>query len=170
LAIFTTENYRIVVGIATGLPRIVNGWRGFRRRLADLRFVARWHGTRTMVSPNMLRCAALALLFAVGCHGPKTPEARVLGSSPDLVYVQVTNPASHTMRITHLDYTFAADGATLSKGELDLQREVPAGQTAVVEVPLDDDSLKPVTLTGTVTAEVDEIVRSFSVSAQIQPH
>ena len=118
----------------------------------------------------MVRWIVITVLFAVGCHPPKSPELRVLGTSPELVLVQVTNPASHPMRLTKLEYAFAADGATLSEGELQLEREVPAGQTAVVEVPLEDGSEKAVTLTGTVTAEVDEIVRSFSLSAQIQPH
>lgn len=119
---------------------------------------------------NMVRWIVIATLLAVGCHPPKPPELRVLGTSPELVFVQVTNPASHTMRLTRLEYKFAADGATVAQGEVELAREVPAGQTAVVEVPLDDTSAVPVTLTGTVTAEVDEIVRSFSLSAQIQPH
>jgi len=118
----------------------------------------------------MLRWFVLSALVAGACHTQKTPELRVLGTSPELVYVQVSNPASHTMRLTRLDYTFAADGATVAQGELELSRDVPAGQTAVVEVPLDEAPAVPVTMTGTVTAEVDEIVRSFSLSAQIQPH
>ena len=85
----------------------------------------------------------------------------------DVVFVQVTNPASHAMRLTKLEYTFAADGATVSEGEVALARDVPAGAAVVVEVPLDSPSEKPMTLSGKLTAELDQIVQTFSVSAQI---
>ena len=96
----------------------------------------------------------------------------MLGAQREVVFVQVTNPATHPMHLTKLDYTFAAEGGvTLSQGEVSLdQREVPAGAAVVVEVPLDAETSKPVTMSGTLTAELDEIVRSFQVSAQIQPH
>jgi LEA14-like dessication related protein len=113
----------------------------------------------------------LALVTAVGCHAQKPPELRVVGARHEVVYVQVTNPASHSMHLTKLDYKFAADGGTVSQGELPLAyREVPAGSTVIVEIPVDTDSEKPMTMTGQLTAELDEIVRTFQVSAQIQPH
>ena len=88
----------------------------------------------------------------------------------EVVFVQVTNPSTHPMRLTKLEYTFAADGATVSEGELPLYRDVPAGSAVVVEVPLDSESQRPMTMRGELTAELDQIVRSFAVSAQIQPH
>ena len=123
-----------------------------------------------MVRLHMPRWIVVAALLAVGCHPAKSPELRVLGTSPELIYVQVSNPASHAMKLTKLEYKFAAAGATVSQGELELSTEVPAGETSVVEVPLEGSPTTPVTLTGTLTAELDEIVRSFSLSAQIQPH
>jgi len=87
----------------------------------------------------------------------------------DVVFVQVTNPASHVMRLTKLEYTFAADGATVSEGELSLAREVPAGAAVVVEIPLDGPSAKPMTLSGKLTAELNQIVQIFSVSTQVDP-
>lgn len=114
--------------------------------------------------------------IAAGCHTGKTPELRVVGvhnstATHEVVFVQVTNPASRPMRLTKLDYTFAADGATVSEGEVPLQREIPAGAAVVVEVPLDVARRSPIlTLSGTLTAELDQIVRTFRVSAQIQPH
>jgi LEA14-like dessication related protein len=87
----------------------------------------------------------------------------------DVVFVQVTNPASHAMRLTKLEYTFAADGATVSEGEMALAREVPAGAAIVVEIPLDSPSEKPMTLSGKLTTELNQIVQIFSVSAQIDP-
>jgi LEA14-like dessication related protein len=112
-------------------------------------------------------------LAAAGCHSVKSPELRVVGvhEEPrhDVVFVQVTNPASHAMRLTKLEYTFAADGAKVSEGEVSLAREVPAGAAVVVEIPLDGPSEKPMTLSGKLTAELNQIVQIFSVSAQIGP-
>jgi len=115
----------------------------------------------------------IALGLAAACHGGKSPELRVLGvhEEPrhDVVFMQVTNPARHSMRLTKLAYTFAADGATVSEGEVSLAREVPAGAAVVVEIPLIGPSEKPLTMSGKLTAELNQIVQIFSVSAQIQP-
>jgi len=112
-------------------------------------------------------------LGLVGCRGSTSPELRVVGVHEalrhDVVFMQVTNPASHAMRLTKLEYTFAADGATVSEGEVSLAREVPAGAAVVVEIPLETPSEKPMTMSGKLTAELNQIVHIFSVSAQIQP-
>jgi hypothetical protein len=119
---------------------------------------------------------SLAVLVSLAaCHSAKGPELRVLGARPhEVVFVQVSNPASSPMRLSKLDYAFLADNRTVSTGEVPLdEREVPAGAAIVVEIPLDGDAAdagKPMTLSGTLTAEVDEIVRDFDVRAQIQPH
>ena len=122
---------------------------------------------------SIITCLGLAGLGGFGCHGGKPPELRVLGVHDEprheVVFVQVTNPASHTMRLTKLEYTFAADGAKVSEGALDLAREVPAGAAVVVEIPLDSPSEKPTTMSGKLTAELNQIVQIFSVSARIQP-
>jgi LEA14-like dessication related protein len=125
---------------------------------------------------HRLHTAAL-LVFALGlvggCRGSTSPELRVVGVHEalrhDVVFMQVTNPASHAMRLTKLEYTFAADGATVSEGEVSLAREVPAGAAVVVEIPLEAPSEKPMTMSGKLTAELNQIVHIFSVSAQIQP-
>ena len=86
------------------------------------------------------------------------------------VFVQVRNPASRPMRLTRLEYTFAsAKGTTVSEGDVALEREIPAGSSVVVEVPL-AESTETLTLEGRVTAEQDQYVRRFRVVAQIQPH
>jgi LEA14-like dessication related protein len=118
--------------------------------------------------------AAAVGLAVIGCTSTKAPELRVLGVRDsfrhDSVFVQVTNPAKQPMRLTKLEYTFASQGATISTGEVPLSREVPAGAAVVVEVPLDiDASAGDVTLNGKLTTELDEIVRTFSVSAQVKP-
>lgn len=113
------------------------------------------------------------VLAGAGCHAAKSPELRVIGvhEEPrhDVVFVQVTNPASRPMRLTKLEYTFAAGGAKLSEGAVALAREVPAGAAVVVEIPLDAPSEKPMTMSGKLTAELNHIVQIFSVSAQILP-
>jgi LEA14-like dessication related protein len=114
-----------------------------------------------------------ALGPSAGCHTGKSPELRVLGvqqqTRHDVVFVQVTNPARHSMRLTKLEYTFAAAGQTVSEGEVPLSREVPAGAAVVVEIPLDSPSEAPMTMSGKLTTELDQIVQIFSVSAQITP-
>jgi len=125
----------------------------------------------------MLRLVvALSLVFAAtGCHRGKTPELRVLGvhdMPSSHVFVQVTNPARRPMKLTKLEYTFASakSGETVSEGEMPLYREIPAGAAVVVEVPLEAAANSTLHLRGTLTAELDQIVRSFKLDAEIQPH
>lgn len=74
------------------------------------------------------------------------------------------------MRLTKLEYVFAsASGTRVSEGEVSLWREIPAGAVAVVEVPFEESS-EALTLQGKLTAELDQIVRTYRVNAQIQPH
>jgi hypothetical protein len=117
--------------------------------------------------------ASFCLITAVaGCAATKSPELRVLGvqeaTRHEVVFVQVTNPANRPMRLTKLAYTFASAGGTVSEGEVDLAREVPAGAAVVVEVPLEEVPREKLTLRGKLTAELDQIVRIFTVSAQVQ--
>lgn len=109
--------------------------------------------------------------LATSCRSGPSPELHVLGVQQeprhDVVFVQVTNPASHPMRLTKLEYTFAAAGQTVSAGEVALARDVPAGEAVVVQIPLDGPPEKPMTLSGKLTAELDHLVQIFSVSAQV---
>src|SRR5690349_7547358 len=122
----------------------------------------------------MYRLLVCLALLASACRSGGSPELRVLGvhdaPARDVVFVQVTNPESKPMRLTRLEYKFAAEGATVSTGELPLEREVPAGAAVIVEVPLEGEAHKPLTLTGKLVAELDQMVREFQISAQIQPH
>jgi hypothetical protein len=125
-----------------------------------------------------LVAAGCLAITATGCRSGPTPQLQVLGvhEEPrhDVVFVQVTNPASRAMRLTRLEYRFAAAGHTVSAGEMPLAREVPAGAAIVVEIPLgsppEKTMEKPLTLYGKLTAELGQIVQSFSVSAQIAPN
>lgn len=115
----------------------------------------------------------LATLLLVGCASGRGPELRVVGVNNvlrhEVVFVQVTNPAKRAMRLTKLEYVFATGGTKVSEGEVELAREVPAGQAIVVEVPCEHgDGDRPTQLRGKLTAVLDdEIVRTFSVSAQL---
>lgn len=117
---------------------------------------------------------ALAVGVGAGCTTAESPSLRVLGvhdtARREVVFVQVTNPRSHAMRLTKLEYAFASQGATVSTGEMALSRDVPANSTVVVEIPLDVNSQGGLTLRGKLTAVIDEIVKSFAVSAQIAEH
>jgi hypothetical protein len=134
------------------------------------------------LAPTLAATLGLAVVLALvlglglagglaGCHAARLPELHVLGvhEEPrhDVVFVQVTNPASHPMRLTKLEYRFAAAGLTVSEGAVDLAREVPAGAAVVVEIPLESPPEQPMTLSGQLTAELDQIIQIFSVSAQI---
>ena len=124
---------------------------------------------------RLLAIVSLSLAVTAGCHTGKSPELRVLGvhdAPSSHVFVQVSNPARRPMKLTKLEYVFAStsSGATVSEGEMPLYREIPAGAVAVVEVPLDAESTDTLTLHGTITAELDQIVRSYKLNAQIQPH
>jgi len=91
----------------------------------------------------------------------------------EVVFVQVTNPAHRPMRLTKLEYTFEANHTRISQGAVVLSRDVPAGSAIVVEVPFDstaNDATTAMTLKGKLTAELDEIVRIFKVSAAVDPH
>jgi late embryogenesis abundant protein len=141
-----------------------------------LRELARWHesSTRFQLASMVRLLLAVALAFAAtACHTSGAPKLTVLGvhEAPrhEVVFVQVTNPASRPMRLTKLEYTFASAGETVSEGEVPLAREIPAGAAVVVEIPLDSPSEKPMTMSGKLTTELNDLVQIFSVSAQIAP-
>ena len=120
----------------------------------------------------MLRSLFVLALIA-GCTGSKQqPSLRVIKTTNhEVVFVQVTNTAKRPMRLSKLVYTFAAGKATVAEGELELYaREIPAGAMAVVEVPLEPDAAAaggPITLRGKLTASVDQIERTYKVTAEI---
>ena len=116
-----------------------------------------------------------SLVTVAACRPAKSPELRVLGMQEararEVVYVQVTNPASRPMRLTKLEYRFASSGGSVvSEGELALgAREVPAGAAIVVEVPFESTPEEAMMLRGKLVAEQDHITKSFNVSAKITP-
>jgi len=117
----------------------------------------------------------LALTLALAaCHSAASPQVRVLGvhqAPASHVFVQVTNPAQRPLHLQKLEYTFASSkGTTVDEGELRLEREIPAGAVVVLDIPLDAESSETLMLRGRLTAELDQIVRTFKVTGEIQPH
>jgi LEA14-like dessication related protein len=124
---------------------------------------------------------ATALAAGAGCATTSSPQLKVLAVEPQrrvvpersvVLYVEVVNPASRPMRLQKLQYTFAAHGAAPAYGEVPLTRTIDAGAAVVVEVPvaLGDNSLAPgetLTLRGKLYAELDRMVRTFPVSAEV---
>jgi hypothetical protein len=126
--------------------------------------------------------AAAATLSLAGCPASHQAQLNVLSvekaSTPDkdmVVYVEVVNHAKRPMRLQRLQYTFAPAGshAKNEKLQLELQlgeRFVEAGSAVVVEVPLPvaDAALgDTLTLAGKLWAEQDQILRSFTVTAEV---
>ena len=109
------------------------------------------------------------MLVLVACTTANPPALSVVGihenASREVVFVQVTNPAKHPMRITKLQYTFAADGRTTYAGEVRMSREIQPGAAAVLEVPF--DGADPDVLEGELTAELEQVTRRFHVSTNI---
>ena len=112
-------------------------------------------------------------LAASACHAPAPAQFHVVGveraPAKAVLFVQVVNQARRPMRLQRLQYTFGAAGAVPSHGEVRLQREIAAGSAAVVEVPVDllEGTHGPLTLAGRLYATLDEIERSFEVSAVV---
>ena len=122
----------------------------------------------------LFRFVLLVGLALGACAPAKSPELRVIGVHEairhEVVFVQVTNPAARPMKLTKLEYTFASAGSKISSGELELQRDVPPNAAIVVEVPLDvpeSDTPSTMTLTGKLTAELDQVLRTFKVEANV---
>ena len=124
---------------------------------------------------------ATALAAGAGCATTSSPQFKVLSVEPTrriepersaVLYVEVVNSASRPMRLQKLQYSFAAHGAVPAHGEVRLTRTIDAGAAVVVEVPvsLGATSLTPgetLTLRGKLYAELDRMVRTFPVSAEV---
>src|SRR4051794_38146874 len=94
-------------GLDLAMPRVVSDPRS--------RLIPR---LATGNSPGIALCILLWLSVGAaavaGCHPGQSPQLHVLGVHEEprheVVFVQVTNPASRPMRLTRLEYAFAAAG------------------------------------------------------------
>ena len=124
---------------------------------------------------------AASLAATAACATAQTPQLKVLAVEPQrraqpsrsvVLYVEVVNPAGRPMRLQKLQYTFAASGERGTAGEVPLTRTIQPGAAVVVEVPVTIESadLTPgetLTLRGKLYAELDRMVRTFSVTAEV---
>ncbi|HWM84670.1 MAG TPA: hypothetical protein VNO33_02505 [Kofleriaceae bacterium] len=90
-----------------------------------------------------------------------------------LVFVEVVNPTSRDLRLSRLEYRVRADSWFESAGQVALARDIGAGQSAVVEIPVPvrhagsaHDGSIPYTLEGKLFAHEDHIERSWNVKAR----
>jgi len=125
----------------------------------------------------------LALATALGaCSAAAAPQLKVVGVEQTrrarparsvVLFVEVANPAARPMRLQKLQYEFGAAGTRESRGEVTLSRTVEAGAAIIVEVPVlvGAAALAPgevLTLRGKLYAELDRMVRTFTVFAQVK--
>lgn len=132
---------------------------------------------RTLV---FLVSIALAIWGGAGCYSAAAPQLTVLGVQPSVqprqqvVFVQITNRVGRSLRVQRLDYTFASSRTMTPAwqpqvGELLVARDIPAGSTVVLEVPLAGGDDTMLTLSGNLITQRDQIVTSYPIRAQFQP-
>jgi hypothetical protein len=80
-----------------------------------------------------------------------------------MLQVKVVNRTARPMRLQRLEYSFAGAGHRIGLG----QREIEPGAAAVVEVPIGTAITGSRLLKGKLFAELDQIIQSFPVSAQV---
>lgn len=126
---------------------------------------------------------ALTLSIAVlaGCR-TTSPSVRVLGveqarrvavASSLVVFVEVVNPTQRELTLSRLEYRVRAKSWFESEGAVHLVRQIGAGSSAIVEIPvpverpsqLEDGSI-PYTLEGKLFAREDSFERSWRVAVR----
>jgi hypothetical protein len=130
----------------------------------------------TLGKQNIFVLLAAVSLTLSGCLAATSPKMTVLGvqsaarSGDGVVILQVTNPANRPLRVQKLEYTFAAKGGEPTSGVVSVLRDIPAGSTVVVEVPIDPYQVGvPVQLRGRLVTLLDQIVTSYPVNAMVSP-
>lgn len=132
--------------------------------------------------PSWLAAAALGLALSA-CAG-QAPSVAVLGVSPPrvapqgsgdrvlFVFVEVHNPTSRDLELSRLEYRLRAQAWFEAAGNVPLHRDIAAGSSAVVEIPVpvkDGDAVEdgvPYTLEGRIFALENEIERSWHVEVE----
>lgn len=129
-----------------------------------------------------------ALLLAAGASAASacataSPRVTVLGveQAPApatarhslLVFVEVVNPTQRDLHLSRLEYRVRAASWFESAGQVQLAREVGAGESAVVEIPVPmreagaaQGGSVPYTLEGKLFALEDHVERSWKVQVR----
>lgn len=122
--------------------------------------------------------SVLSILLA-GCAA-SSPRVTVLGveqaqTAPRrslLVFVEVVNPTGRDLRLSRLEYKVRADSWFETSGQVRVERDVGAGSSAVVEIPVPvqqagaHEGTIPYTLEGKLFALEDKIERSWNVAVR----
>jgi hypothetical protein len=115
---------------------------------------------------SLVRVLAIVIvLWFAGCTPAKPPTMRVVGVH-QVVLLELSNPTRHPLRMTRLHYVFASAGSQISSGVVELERDVAPGAVMVTEVPT-PASETPITISGELTTEHDQVIRTFRVSARL---
>jgi hypothetical protein len=124
---------------------------------------------------------AIALAAFVSACATSSPRVTVLGveqahQTPRrslLVFVEVVNPSSRDLRLSRLEYRVRADSWFESSGQVEVEREIGAGSSAVVEIPVpvrhageSHAGSIPYTLEGRLFALENKIERSWKVAVR----
>ncbi|HTE52517.1 MAG TPA: hypothetical protein VK698_16810 [Kofleriaceae bacterium] len=138
--------------------------------------------------PGFTRRLALILALAAAASGATacataSPRVTVLGveQAPTaatarhslLVFVEVVNPTQRDLHLSRLEYRVRATSWFESAGQVELAREVGAGESAVVEIPVpvrhtsaSRDGSVAYTLEGKLFALEDHVERSWKVKVR----
>jgi len=124
---------------------------------------------------------ALLVGVLVSACATTSPRVTVLGveqaqTAPRrslLVFVEVVNPTGRDLRLSRLEYKVRADSWFESSGQVRLERDIGAGSSAVVEIPVPvqqagatHEGTIPYTLEGKLFALEDKIERSWNVAVR----
>ena len=137
---------------------------------------------------GLARRFALLLAVATGAASASacataSPRVTVLGveQAPTpaaarnslLVFVEVVNPTGRDLHLSRLEYRVHAASWFESAGQVQLARDVGAGESAVVEIPVPmressaaRDGSVPYTLEGKLFALEDHVERSWKVQVR----
>jgi hypothetical protein len=124
---------------------------------------------------------AIALAAVVSGCAAGSPRVTVLGveqarTTPRrslLVLVEVVNPTGRDIQLSRLEYKVRADSWFETAGQVRVERDIGAGSSAVVEIPVPVQHAGtarpgaiPYTLEGKLFALEDKIERSWKVKAR----
>lgn len=105
--------------------------------------------------------------------GVKAPRVQKLSDPSMKLFVEVHNPTRQNLNLKRLEYRLVADSWFDSRGEVEVERLVLAGASAVVEIMVPvaeraaDGSMRgvPYTLDARLVAVTDKTIRSWKLHA-----
>jgi hypothetical protein len=127
---------------------------------------------------SLLAMAAAVLVSACATSSPRVTvlgveQGRTTPRRSLLVFVEVVNPTGRDIRLSRLEYKVHADSWFESAGQVRVERDVGAGSSAVVEIPVPVQhsgtaraGTIPYTLEGKLFALEDKIERSWKVAVR----